>query len=456
MRVIFLKLLYPVLALLSFKNPMIGLLNYVFISVIRPESLTWGMPRVKYVSLLAISCLFIASIIKKKFKFIILAKPFFFFFLLFYLLLLLSTYLSPFTYITMLHRQLTFSYMDQILIIFVFCACMYSIINHNEKYLTIYITFALSCFFFMGFWGIQQRLHGNMLIEGLFGNAIGDRCAITGIFVLVTPLAWFNFKYPLGTGRLKRYNKIIGGLSSFIFVLVIFFTDSRAGFLGFVFFLFVLTMSHKKKVRNFLIVGVVFLAIFPFLPQSYQERMASIVSSTTTEEEEIEDPSAASRMIMWKAAIKVFGKHLLLGVGNLNFPEAGYSVREYFAAKLPTRVFQYAFNEHMKLQCHNMFINIFAEGGVLTAIPFFIIMIIPIKKALKIRKIDDSNIPEIQHLKKLMLFQNAGLMGYLVTCFFANMRLVDFYYWQLTFLVILGETIEKKVLENKEKTAVKK
>lgn len=298
-------------------------------------------------------------------------------------------------------------------------------------------------FLFMALWGIDQRLSGNMLIEGLFGEAIKDRCAITGVFVLVFPLGLYNYNYPY---KGKWFWKYSGLASSTLFLIMVFFTDSRAGFLGFIVCAGILCISMKNKIRNSIILIVCLMMLFPMLPEDYKKRISSIGKAKEGSEEI--DRSAGSRLVMWQAALMIFMDHPLFGVGNLNFAEEAYNRRGYFVDKISRDLFEYSFQENFKLQCHNMYLDIFAEGGLVTAIPFYFLMAIPILSAIRLRNTgNDPANEEVYRLNRLLFYLLAGMMGYLLTCFFANMRFIDYYYWMLTLILIVGEILEQKAEE---------
>lgn len=441
MRVLFLKLFYPLLSLSSFINPFYGVLNYAFITVIRPESMTWGGSIVKNVSYMAIVCLVLASLFKRVIRGATLKKGFFIAFGLFYLSLYYATIQSPITSISTEHHQYTMNFVRQILIIFVYCLCMYNIVSRDFNRVLVFINALMLMFLFMGLWGIEQRLQGNMLVEGLFGSAIKDRCAITGIFILIFPLGLYNFNYPYKGMPIWKY---CGLGSSLVSVLMVFFTDSRAGFLGFVFSIGILCVSMKKKVRNIILLCIFVGLLFPMLPDNYQKRIQSIGKASGGTE--TVDRSAGSRLVMWKSAILIFLEHPFFGVGNLNFAEEAYNRRYYLSGKISNELYDYTFQEHFKLQCHNMFLNIFAEGGLVTSIPFYLLMAIPVIKAVRLRNVGkDKDNPELFKMNRLLFYMLSGMMGYLVTCFFANMRFIDYFYWMLTLLLIVGEMLVQKV-----------
>jgi len=211
MRILLLKFFYPCLALSAFINPMLGIFAFAFISIIRPECFTWGGSSIKHVFPMTLLCLVLSIVFKKQITKELFKSSYIIYFVFFYLFLFISTYLSDYTYISTSQRQLSFEFVNNILVICVYCMALFCMLS-DESSTSRFITFIVGCFLFMALWGIEQRIHGNMLVEGLFGNAIGDRCAITGIFVLYFPLAIYCFETASKINIIRKYIGLGGGL----------------------------------------------------------------------------------------------------------------------------------------------------------------------------------------------------------------------------------------------------
>ncbi|ADW16533.1 O-antigen polymerase [Desulfobulbus propionicus DSM 2032] len=432
MRVILLKILFPILSLFSFVNPFYGVINYTFISVIRPEQLTYGSPIIGNVFALAIGCLFIACITKKEKLIFAISNKFFVSFLLFVIFLYVSTYFSPFTDFT--ETRGSIYYLQQFPQIFVFCLCLYAVLTRlTKKEVQFYLYILTFLFLFMGLWGIEQYFRGNTLVENLFGTAIVDRCGITAVFILYFPISLYLFISN------KGFKKIFGLISSITFMVMIILTQSRAGFLGFLMTLFVLWLHSKQKIKLLLISFVFVIPVLFILPNEYISRIKTI-KYDSVKNEEILDLSAASRIVLWKIALKIFQDNPVAGIGNLNFSKAGIIYHSDFIGKINEDLYEYIFDHKtIKLShSHNTFINILAEGGLIATIPFFIVLFLPIVNGHFLIK---KYINKENDYAKLLLYINSGLIGFYVAAIFANLLLLDFLYWNLTLSYFIGNKI---------------
>jgi O-antigen ligase len=429
MRIALLKIIFPVLSIISILNPFYGILNYTFISIVRPEQLTHGTPAVGGVFALAIVCLLISCILHKEKIFKIFYDKFFLCFVLFIGFLAISTYVSPYTDFN--EDKGSIYYLNQYPQIYIFCLCLYAVLKRStQKDFTLYIIILVSLFSFMGMWAIEQYFRGNVLIENLFGTAIIDRCAITAVYVLYFPLSLFLYNRNKGLEKLAYLGCAI------IFVIVIILTQSRAGFLGFSISILVLWLNSKKKLRYFAIVLTMAMFSLIFVPDGYIDRIKSIQWQSTSEAE-VTDPSSASRIILWKIALNIFSDNPIIGVGNLNFSKAGAGYYGDFSGKTNEYLLDYIFDS-TKLRlthCHNTFLNILAEGGLLSSLPFFIMFFLPIK-----RWVVNTVIGSCYDTDAIDCagYINSGLIGFLVTAIFGNLLILDYFYWNITLSYFLS------------------
>lgn len=438
MRILLLKVFYTIAPFSSFIDPFYGLLLYVFISIIRPESLTWGGNVIGGVFYITTICLFLACIIKRQITPSLLAYKFILFFCLYVGMLYLSTYISPYTIPG--EAQGGLDYMKGILQILIVCVCMFGVLrNQGEEKIRLLIHWVMVFFLLMAIWGLDQHRRGNELVEGLFGHAIIDRCAICGVFTLYIPLSLWLARQKI------RWKKILGWACGIFYTLMVIFTQSRAGFLGTM--TAALVMMRYMKIRISVVAWglLALVVIIPFLPSSYLDRIRDIKMQDISGRQEITDYSSASRLALWQLGLYVFIDHPILGVGNLNFQKASIQYEYLFSQGMDPVLYHYIFgNGDRSLQVHNMFINIFAEGGLLSAIPFYLICLLPLIYGHKMIKIagtihDDRKIDDLVLLQQALI---SGLIGFFVTAFFANDRLMDYFYWNLTLSYLVSLKID--------------
>ncbi|MFZ3207952.1 MAG: O-antigen ligase family protein [Geobacteraceae bacterium] len=436
MRILLLKIIFPLLAFTSFINPFYGIINYTFISVIRPEQLTYGIPSIANVFAIAIALLFTASLIKGERLLDSLKTSYFKYYLGFIIAIYISTLISPYTDYSETNGSIYhLNFIPQTM---VFCLCLYAVLLRlKEKEIQKYLILKVFFFLFMAVWGIQQYTRGNTLVEGLFGTAIIDRCAITGVFVLYLPLSIYFIK------KQERLQKYFGVFCFVAFLCIIVMTQSRAGFLGMCLSMLAVFYFSRRKAMMAAFAVVIILIALPFVPDSYFGRIGNI-KSQDIQGDEITDYSSASRLLLWKVGLKVFASNPLLGIGNLNFSKASREHASEYAGIVDNRLYETTFGSGGKRglsHTHNTYLNILVEGGLLAAIPYYILLFLPLWKGYKLnKKYRDLSEGDIDLINLL----NCGILGFLVAAFFANLIFIDYVYWNLTLSYFLSQRLEAK------------
>jgi O-antigen ligase len=129
----------------------------------------------------------------------------------------------------------------------------------------------------------------------------------------------------------------------------------------------------------------------------------------------------------------------------MNFSKASGSYAAELATNVDKALFQYTFGgQGMKglSHTHNTYINILAEGGVLSAIPYFLLYVCPLWKGFKLnRKCQGKHEDELNLINLI----NCGILGFMVAAFFANLILIDYVYWSLTLSYFLSQRLEAKL-----------
>ncbi|WP_160295260.1 O-antigen ligase [Geobacter sp. OR-1] len=359
------------------------------------------------------------------------------YYILFVGTLYLSTLISSYTDFSEINGSIY--YQNIILQTMVYCICLYSVLlKLTDKEVNNYIKFTVFCFMFMAVWGIEQYSRGNTLVEQLFGTAIVDRCAITGVFVLYLPVSIYLIN------KHDKFQKYFGFLSFIAFISIIVLTQSRAGFLGFVLSFTGVYFFSKRKARMIGFAFLILITALPFIPDSYFERIGTI-KTQDIHSDEISDYSSASRLLLWKVGLRIFGDHPVFGVGNLNFSKASGEYAAAYAGSVDDRLYIATFGSEGQRglsHTHNTFVNILAEGGLLSAIPYYLMIFFPLWKGYKLNRKyrfrDDERLNLINML-------NCGIAGFLVTAFFANLILIDFLYWNLTLSFFLTQKFEASI-----------
>ncbi len=442
MRVFLLKILYPILALTAFIDTFYGVIYYTFISVIRPEQLTYGTSQIPYVFAMAISCLVLACIIKKENLFNPIKNGFLFYFIWFLIAMYYSTLTSSYTDYS--ETRGSIYYVNQYPQIFAFCLCLYAVLTRlSEEQIQKYLKLLLFFFLFMGAWGIQQYFLGNILVERLFGGFIVDRCAICSVYVLYLPLAVYF-------ARKKEKNlRIFGLLSIAVFTAIIVLGQSRAGFLGLCVTVSGMFFYARRKGKFIAVAGLALLIGIFLVPESYFERIQDIEVQDTSASK-IEDSSSASRQLLWQVALEMIEDNPIKGVGSLNFSKASGKYGQQFKGEINEILYDYTFYDDGRSKLshsHNTYLQVLVDGGILEAVPYYLMFLVPLWRGYRLNSRFKDHDNDRMMLVNLL---SCGIVGELVTGIFGTLISLDYYFWNLTIIAFLIRQLESEHVIDEE------
>ncbi len=210
--------------------------------------------------------------------------------------------------------------------------------------------YALSIYF-ANFDFIYFRTRASALFAG--ENTLGG--------VMVFSIIWTLTYFIHTDGR----RKVLLGLALLLMILTLVFSFSRGAWLGVLGALISYALWEKRarlKVAIVLLVAGALLLGFPFL----RGRLISIGNPF--------HPLTEERIYIWKASWDMIKAHPLLGVGMSNFSLA-YEEYMFEGAKIS-----------QPSSAHNIFLNIWAEGGLLALLSFVGIVIITFVKGFRLIK----------------------------------------------------------------------
>lgn len=213
-----------------------------------------------------------------------------------------------------------------------------------------------------------------------------------------------------GIVALRRWWRVVAGVSLGLLVFMIFLLQTRAAYVGLLGSALVVAgmilIHHKafsfdRKWRNRVGIGIfVGLAVFATLVVTagddniYANRFRSIFSTDANE----------ARVRMWHLTAKLFTDHPLTGVGAGNFT---IRVQENYGA------YDFTNTSTNYLRPHNDFLWIAAEKGIAGILLFLLFVSIPMVYAWKIIRGDSE-----KEQKWLALFAMMGLSSYLLNSLF--------------------------------------
>jgi O-antigen ligase len=154
-------------------------------------------------------------------------------------------------------------------------------------------------------------------------------------------------------------------VSLFPLYLAIIFSFSRGAWLGLIAAMLIYALTERKTLWVFVIMTLILIGlIIGYSPVS--NRFASITDLSFS--------SNLLRFQIWKTTWNMIKHHPYLGIGMGNFMVV---FRDYAPPDFQNRAFPFA---------HNIFLQILAEGGILTLFPFTAIIILTFLKGIRIIK----------------------------------------------------------------------
>jgi O-antigen ligase len=260
-----------------------------------------------------------------------------------------------------------------------------------------------------------------------FGNAGDFGVAMCVVWPLAGALLF---------GEKKWLVKILWAICFLFFFAAILACGSRGALVGAAVIALVAWASKPKKVAGMVMTAVLLLGFFYALPQANKDRLASALHYQS-------DETASLRIDFWKAGLRMFEDHPLLGVGPRNFPP------EYAYSYARTPVDPNSGNDTNLWAPHSIYIQSLSQLGALGTLPLLLIFLLYFGVNFKTRR----------HLKNLALnaktsFEmrlsrglDLAMVGYMVSGAF----LTVLYYPHLWFLLGINLGLHRTCMRKQKK-----
>jgi len=163
--------------------------------------------------------------------------------------------------------------------------------------------------FAIGFWGVKGALlsilHGGVTvgIHGPEGGVASDNNSFGIALIMILPLVFYQWH--LAVNRHVRRGLMAVG---FLVSVAVIFTYSRGALLGVCAMGAVFWLRSRAKFATGVLILIVGLFVYSFVPQQWFDRMATIETYET-------DSSASSRIDFWKISLRIAELHPLVGGG---------------------------------------------------------------------------------------------------------------------------------------------
>lgn len=237
------------------------------------------------------------------------------------------------------------------------------------------------------------EVSGELQRAGAASSTLGDPNDLAAYLLMLFPICYYLF-----LNDPKKWLRLVYGLAMLVTLFAVVLTGSRGGFLGLVVLLFLLWLFSKRKVVGLFLGLAVFGAVWFSAPSEYRERIRSI---TTYQEDE----SAMHRVEYRKAAVRMFKRNPLTGIGFGNF-----------------RDFARDFGAPASQTTHNMYYLVLGELG---GVGLFVFLYIWIRSLLVAHQL-----AKAQHwlLHALGMGALIGLLDLMVTGYFLSIAYYPYHF----------------------------
>lgn len=438
MRIFVLFLTYYGCAIYGYFNPVFGVLFFVHITILRPESLVWGNPVFGRLHLITAGLSLAGYLIHRQ----VLERQseiqdkyqnrYVFWFLAYIVWLYVVTFLAVASFDRSLEKAMDMTK------IFALCFLLSKMLNTKERF-EHYVWVTAVSFGLLGFWGFLQGLAGNPRLDDLWP---GGSSQISAALALVIPLVLARAMDPSLAKRLKL---VLLGCAAAI-VLCLMYTASRGGFLGLAGAAGTFFLLMRQRTKALIFSAAVAAAVLVWQPASYQERISTIFVPT-----EQRDASAQSRVVLWTIALRIWQDHMIAGVGLDNFSP----VKETYIDKVSDLVqdpIMYDIIFGKERMPHGVYTGMLAESGLVGLALFLCIVLRGL--IFQVPPIFGAD-GRFRNLHFQMRGAQAGLVGFLIASLFADLQYIEFFYVHLFFIGALrAYAIRVGELEREKETPI--
>lgn len=284
----------------------------------------------------------------------------------------------------------------------------------NDSHLNMYFSLALiasglyGVYGFLQFFGIDV-IHWSSLGAGRIYSTLGNPDQLAGQIALVLPLVAIFFV--LGIKRLWTLPLFM------VLICVLFFTQSKSGLLAsFISFLLlvvgVLVFMGRAVLREHRIQVVTLVVVFFAIAfASFMVSPGKTSPSLPTSLFDLKQSSASIRIFIWKGAVRLIAESPLIGRGLGSFQ--ALNPREQAQVWQSGGYERTGIDVHDEAYAHNDYLQMAAEGGLLTLVFFLAFFILIFSNGFSYLKKET-----LRNRQGVVLALMAGLAGFLTFAFF--------------------------------------
>jgi putative inorganic carbon (hco3(-)) transporter len=394
----------------ALKRPVIGLLAFVWISLMNPHRLTYGsaydFPFAAIIAAVTLTGLLMTAEPKR-----LPVTPAVVTLVLF-LVWMTLTCLSAF------NPSLAWGGWSNVVKTVTMALIAMLVINQERDIKALTLVMALS----LGFYGLKGGVFtltsgGGSRVVGPAGTYISDNNTLALGMIVALPLIWYF--QGLATKKWIRLGFISLALLTLIAIIG---SYSRGALLGGAAMLFFLWLKSRQKLMSSIAIIFVVLVTLIFMPEQWFERMNTI-------DDYQQDASAMGRINGWQFAINVATANFMGGGFNSFTPDMFYVY-----APVPT-------DFHV---AHSIYFQVLGDHGFVGLGLFLLLIFLAWRTGSRVKRFCKEK-PELKWAADLAMMCQVSLVGYAVAGAFLSMPYYDFFYYVVALLVLLEKLIKERI-----------
>jgi probable O-glycosylation ligase (exosortase A-associated) len=281
----------------------------------------------------------------------------------------------------------------------------------------------------IGFYGIKGGVFtivtgGAFRVYGPSGSFFQENNAMAVTNLMVAPV--FVYFSAMQSDKRLKYLFLLGAV---LMVVAAFGSQSRGAFLAVIACALFLLLKTNKKLVSFVILLALLPAVYSFMPDSWHERMGTIV--VDEEAGEVRESSSASRLNAWRAGL------------NMSF---SHPFSQGFNAETPSNFMIYAPNPNDFVAFHSNYIQVLGKHGWLALICYLMVFFATWRIANKIITMS-KNVESLKWAGLLCRYLQVSLVAYLVGGAFLSLAYFDLPYHFVITVVSVYIIVKKELGE---------
>jgi probable O-glycosylation ligase (exosortase A-associated) len=396
-----------------FKKPWLGMVMWIFISVMNPHRQGWGFARDFPFALIIALTLLVAMLLKSK-EIRLPRSP------VIWTLMLFAGWMCV-TSVFAIHADAIWPQLSKVLKILGMTIAISMVVRTREHIIWLIATIAAS----LGYYGVKGGIFtiengGQFRVWGPGGTFIEGNNEIALALIMVVPL--ILYLVPLVT---NKWGKRAMWASVGLCALASLGSYSRGAAIAMVaMIIFLWLKSHNKAVLGALLVVAIPLALL-FMPEQWHSRIDTI-------ENYEQDGSAMGRINAWQMALNLTADRPLTG-GGFEIYDA-YVFHKY--APIPEDIHA----------AHSIYFQVLGEHGWVGLLIYLMLYLYTWRAGSWVIR-HGGHIPQLDWATRLARMIQVSLIGFMVGGAFLSLAYFDVPYYLMVAMVAIRELVEKELKE---------